>query len=148
MAVEGEDNQPLLSLLLNSLYALDKLDKPPELVRAAFDLRCMVIAGYAPLLDACAVCGEPEPEEPRLNLQEGVLCCGRCRAETGAGRLVALTPEMLHAARHVALGDPKRLFSFRLPEEQLGPFAALASAYLTAQLEREFRTLDFYHSVK
>ena len=147
VAVEGEENQPLLSLILNSLYALDKLDKPPELVRAAFDLRCMVIAGYAPLLDACAVCGQPEPPEPRLNLQEGVLCCRSCQAETGGGRTVALTPEMLAAARYVAWGDPKRLFSFRLPQGQLEPFAALASDYLTAQLERDFRTLDFYRSV-
>ena len=148
VAVEGEDNQALLSLILNSLYALDKLDKPLELVRAAFDLRCMVIAGYAPLLDACAVCGVAEPEEPRLNLREGVLCCRGCQAETGAGRLVNLTPEMLAGARHVAWGDPKRLFSFRLPDAQLEPFAALASDYLTAQLERDFRTLDFYKSVK
>ena len=73
VGVEGESNPELLSLVLNSLYALDKLNKPLELIRAALDFKCMAIAGYAPLLDACAVCGVPEPEEPRLNLQEGVL---------------------------------------------------------------------------
>lgn len=141
VAVEGEDNPELLSLLLNSLYALDTLKKPPELVRAAFDWKCMALAGYAPLLDGCARCGE-EPREPRLNLTAGVVSCAAC------GDGAALTAEMLCAMRHIVSGDPKRLFSFRLTGEQLGRFAALASDYLTTQLERGFRTLDFYLSVK
>lgn len=147
VAVEGEANADLLSLTLNSLYALDRLDKPLELVRAAFALRCMAIAGYAPLLDACAVCGLPQPAEPRLHLQEGVLHCRDCKDGAGPGRSVALTPEMLSAARHIAYGEAKRLFSFRLPPDQLAPFAALTSDYLAAQLERSFKTLDFYHSM-
>lgn len=148
VAVEGEQNGQLLSLFLNSLYALDKLDKPLDLVRAAFDLRCMVIAGYAPLLDACAVCGVAQPKEPLLHIQEGVLCCKGCRAQAGPGQTAALSPEMLAAARHIAYGDPKRLFSFSLPGEQLGYFADLAADYLTAQLERRFQTLDYYLSVR
>lgn len=148
VGTEGEAAPELLSLVLNSLYALDKLKKPLELVRAAFDLRCMVLSGYAPLLDACAVCGLAEPREPRLNLREGVLHCKGCGGEVGPGQNIPLTPEMLAAARHVVYGDPKRLFSFTLPSEQLHPFADLASGYLATQLERGFRTLDFYLSVK
>ena len=141
VAVEGEDNPELLSLLLNSLYALDALNKPPELVRAVFDWKCMAIAGYAPLLDGCSRCGE-EPRDPRLDLTAGVVSCAAC------GDGVALTAEMLAAMGHIVSGDPKRLFSFRLPAEQLGRFAALSSDYLTTQLERGSRTLEFYLSVK
>lgn len=146
VGVEGESNGALLSLLLNSLYALDKLQKPVELIHAAFDLRCMVIAGYAPLLDACAGCGAEAPEAPRLDFQEGILLCSAC-GEPTPGRSAPLTPEMLAAARHIVYGDPKRLFSFRLPPGQLAPFAALASTYLTTQLERGFKTLDFYRGL-
>lgn len=148
VAVEGEQNSQLLSLVLNSLYALATLDKPLDLVRAGFDLRCMVIAGYAPLLDACAICGAARPEEPQLHIQEGVLCCRGCRAQAGPGRTAALSPEMLQAARHIAYGEAKRLFSFSLPPEQLGYFADLTADYLAAQLERRFSTLDYYLSVR
>lgn len=148
VAVEGERNPQLLSLILNSLYALDKLQKPLELIRAAFDLHAMSIAGYAPLLDACAVCGAQEPEEPRLNVREGVLCCKRCQGETGPGQTAALSPGMLAAARHIVYGDPKRLFSFSLTPEELPRFSALWSDYLTTQLERGFKTLDFYLGVR
>lgn len=147
VGVEGEANPQLMSLFLNSLYALDKLHKPNELIRAAFDLKCMALAGYAPLLDGCAVCGVETPVQPMLNLTEGVLHCKGCAHEVGPGS-VRLTEEMLGAVQHIVYGDAKRLFSFPMPEDQLDRFARLASEYLTTQLERRFKTLDFYLSMK
>ena len=49
-AVTSEDlpSGEVLSLLLNSLYALDTLDRPNELVRAAFELRLLALSGYEP----------------------------------------------------------------------------------------------------
>ena len=46
-AVTSEDlpSGEVLSLLLNSLYALDTLDRPNELVRAAFELRLLALSG-------------------------------------------------------------------------------------------------------
>ena len=66
VAVEGRPDPPALSLILNSLYALDRLNRPLELVKAAFELKLMCLEGYEPLLDACAVCGAPEPESPGI----------------------------------------------------------------------------------
>ncbi len=61
VAEEGRPDPALLSLTLNSLYALDKLQRPLPLVKAAFELKLLCVAGYEPLLDACAVCGRAEP---------------------------------------------------------------------------------------
>ena len=41
LAVEGVPNPELLSLLLNSLHALDRLQRPPALIKAAFELRAL-----------------------------------------------------------------------------------------------------------
>jgi DNA repair protein RecO (recombination protein O) len=133
----------VLSLLLNSLYALDALDWPQKQVKAAFELRLLSLAGYEPLLDACAVCGR-EPEEPRVHLSEGVLHCAACREGVGDGISMPLSPAALGAMRHVVYGDPKRLFSFRLDQASLDQLADLCEAYSATQLERGFRTLDFY----
>ena len=84
-AQEGEAVPELLSLLLNSLYALDTLKKPRALVKAAFELKLLCLTGYAPMLDACAVCGAPEPDQPRWNLSQGILHCARCRGQVGGG---------------------------------------------------------------
>jgi len=147
VAEEGVPQPELLSLILNSLYALDKLKKPQEQVKAAFELKCACLAGYEPLLDACAVCGV-EPEQPAFHIREGVLHCAQCRSEVGEGISMPLTPAAVSAMRHVAYGDPKRLFSFALDPASQIRMADACEAFLAAQLERGFRTLDFYKQLK
>ena len=143
-AQEGETCPELLSLLLNCLYALDTLKKPRALVKAVFELRLLCLTGYEPLLDACAVCGAPEPLRARLHLSQGVLCCAACRTEAGEGAAVPLEGGALAAMRHIVYGDPKRLFSFRLEGAGLSCLSHVCQRFLTTQLDRGFRTLDFY----
>ena len=140
---EGETAAPMLSHLLNALYALDTLHKPETAVKAAFELRAMCLAGYEPLADACAVCGRPEPEEPVLDAAEGIVRCSRC----GVGAALPLCADSLAALRHILYGDPKRLYSFSLEGPALSRLARAAESYASAQLERGFRTLDYYKSV-
>ena len=143
-ADEGRADQGLLSLLLNSLYALDALNKPLPLVKAAFELRLLCEAGYAPLADSCGVCGVETPERPLLNLSEGVLHCDTCREEVGEGISMPLSPGALSALRYIVYGAPKRLFSFLVDEESLRLLGDAAEAFLLTQLERGFKTLDLY----
>ncbi len=146
-AQEGQEAGDLLALLLNSLYALDTLKKPKELVKAAFELRLLCLTGYEPLIDACAVCGKRDPVEPRLNLTQGVLHCAACRHEVGDGVSMPLSPSALAAARHIVLGNPKKLFSFRLDEAGLRQLGEMTEAFLMTQQERGFRTLDYYKQI-
>ena len=148
LAVEGLPSPELLSLILNSLHGLEKLNKPQSLIKAAFELKAMCLAGYEPLLDGCAVCGAETPADPRFHLREGVLHCASCRGEMGDGISMPLDDAGLKAMQHIAWGDPKRLFSIALGEESLKRFSDLTEAYLHTQLERGFHTLDFYKSIK
>ena len=144
---EGEEVPELLSLLLNSLYALDTLKKPPVLVKAAFELRLLCLTGYEPLVDTCAVCGRPDPVEPRLNLTQGVLHCAGCRHEVGEGVSMPLSGGALAAVRHIVQGDPRKLFSFRLDQPGLTQLGEMTEAFLMTQQERGFRTLDYYKQI-
>lgn len=148
LAVEGIPSPELLSLILNSLHALEKMNKPQPLIKAAFEMKAMCLAGYEPLIDGCAVCGEEDVPDPRFHLREGVLHCAACRSEVGDGISMPLNGEGLAALRHIAWGDPKRLFSFAVSPEGLKQLSDLAEAYLHTQLERGFHTLDFYKSVR
>ena len=148
LAVEGIPVPELLSLILNSLHALEKMNKPLPLVKAAFELKAMCLAGYEPMLEGCAVCGEETPPDPRFHLREGVLHCAACRSELGDGISMPLDEGGIRAMQHIAWGDPKRLFSIVLSEESLRRFADLTEAYLHTQLERGFHTLDFYKSIQ
>ena len=85
LAEEGQVEPGLLSLTLNSLHALEKLSYPPALIKTAFEWKSMALAGYEPMAEGCAVCGCPEPEEPRINLSAGVIHCAPCREGAGEG---------------------------------------------------------------
>ena len=137
----------MLRLLLNGLYALSALHKPPEIVKPAFELRLLCLAGYEPLADSCAYCGLPDPERPLLDVVQGVLRCRSCGARESALSM-PLCPDSLAALRHIVYGDPKRLYSFQLTGPALERLSAAAEAFAAAQLERGFRTLDFYKSIQ
>ena len=143
LTVEDVPAPELLSLLLNSLHALDQLDRKPSLIKAAFEWKAMCLAGYEPVLDACAICGA-DPEQPGFHLSEGVLHCATCREQVGEGISMPLSRAALAALRHVAYGDPKRLFSFQLDDVSLKQMGDACEAYVLTQLERGFGTLDFY----
>ncbi len=132
----------LLSLGLNSLYALDKLKKPQALVKAAFELRLMALSGYFPEITGCAVCGDPSAV--RFYFQEGGLICDECRKEIHAGQGRQLSPGVLDAMRHILHCPAKRLFSFTLPEKQLKELGEVTEQYLIFQLDQSFYALDFY----
>ncbi len=144
VTTEDSPSEELLRHLLNGLYALSALRKPPALVKPAFELRLLCLAGYEPLADACAICGRPDPEEPVLDTAQGVLRCRDCGG--GGGR--PLCRDSLAALRHIVYGDPKRLYAFTLGPEPMARLGRAAEVFLFAQLERKFRTLDFYKSLQ
>ena len=138
-------SRDILSHLLNALYALGELKKPELQVKAAFELKLMALAGFEPLLDGCCVCGEEEPAQPMLNVEQGTVRCAACPKESGVS--IPIGTAVLSAMRYVIYGDPKRLYSFHLPEAERESMANVCERYVEAQLERSFRTLDFYKSL-
>lgn len=136
----------VLSLLLNALYALCYTDRPPRLVKATFQFRLMALAGFEPLVDGCALCGRGDAEAPMLDVQGGFVTCGGCRGPD-AGLRLPLTAGGLAALRHILSVEPKRLYSFTLEPGALAALDHAGEAFISAQLERGFRTLDYYKSL-
>ncbi len=140
VADEDSPTPELLSLALNSLFALSTLKKPQTLVKAAFELKLMSLAGYEPQLDGCALCGSQQPV--RFSLTDGSLYCADC-----GGSGVELNSRCYDAMRHIVLGDSKRMFSFSLDDRSMDMLAQAAEGYILTQLERGFSALDFYRSI-
>ncbi len=143
LSQEDDPGPALLQLLLQSFYALDEQHRPQVLVKAAFELRALCLAGFEPDLSGCAVCGREEAE--RFDVSGGLLQCMSCggaedglRMPVGAGTLAAM--------RHICAGE--RIFSFTLSRKSLKELRGVAETYLVTKLERSFQTLDFYKSLR
>ena len=140
LSQEDAASPALLPLILNALYALKK---PPQLVKAATELRLAALAGYLPELSGCCVCGDPEPD--RFSIADGTLECASCRASDGVR--MPLSAASLAAMRYIVSCPDKKLFSFALTGAAEKELCDAAESYLLTQLERSFYTLDFYKSL-
>ena len=145
LSQEDAPESGILPLTLNAIYALTKLNLPQRQIKAVFELRCACLAGYTPELTGCHVCGSQTPD--RLDISHGCLECRGCRDTASAGIRMPVNPDVLEAMRYICLCGPRRLFSFRIGEENLSVLSHITESYLITQLEQGFSTLDFYKSL-
>lgn len=146
LSVEDEPDELLLQLSLNSLYALSHELADSRLIKAAFELRVMSLAGYAPDLSSCAVCGKPEPENPYLSVSDGRVFCSDCRKNELYDN-VRLGKSALAASRYIISAPAKKLFSFNADEKTLRELALAAEKYLLRKTERNFSSLEYWRAL-
>ena len=144
-AVSDEDspNPNLLSLCLNALYDLSEGIKTPKIVKPAFELRLMTVAGFEPLIEACSKCGTIEPSSAFFDISGGVLLCPECSSDGD----LKLGRGALHAAGYILNCDQKKLNSFSIGDETLIELEKFTERYLLVHLDRSFRTLDYYKGI-
>ena len=114
-------------------------------MKAVFELRGACLAGYAPDLSGCHICGRFFPD--RFDLTEGHLECSTCRESGSVGIRLPATSGMIEAMRYITTCDPKKLLAFQIGSENMAALSALTESYLCTQLERGFSALDFYKSL-
>lgn len=135
----------LLTTGLNCLYGLSVRKKPQFLIKAVFELRVMMISGYAIDVAECPVCGSDEPEDPVFDIRTGRVGCSACFGRENG--LIPLCGESLNAIRYIHSAEPKRILSFSVDEKSAACLADVAEKYLLHCLERDFSTLRFYKSL-
>lgn len=159
-AMENMPEEELLQLSLNTLYMISKGTKPLPAVKGAFELRLAAQLGFMPNLNSCASCGISSADIMYLEVMNGRIICSQCRkkkaeanyisADAAAGEnneICSITPGALCAMRYAISCPAQRLFAFALDESELAAFSDTCERYLVNQLERGFKTLDFYKSM-
>src|SRR5690348_16686917 len=137
-----EEKQPAerqFLLLVGGLRALGEGAHTPRLVLDAFLLRSLAVAGYAPAMDECAVCGSPDVAagggSHAFAIAAGGLTCRSCRpagAATPSAHTVALMSALLRGdwAHADAAGRRHQV-----------ECSGLVAAYLQWHLEHSIRSL-------
>lgn len=158
VSVENESGAEMLSLALNTLYMICKGEKNLDFIKAVFELRCASISGLCPDIKSCRYCGRPDHEIYYLDVMNGSVACGNCFGgdEDTADREISGTTALIiplalsvrEAMHYITNANPKRIFSFSLSSEDENELFRVCEKYLTNQLGRGFKTLDFYNRVK
>lgn len=146
LAPEEENAEHFLRLALNALHMIETNKRPLPLIKAAFEMRILSLAGYMPDLVACCGCGEYEADLMYLLPVSGNLCCKNCLQ--GGIAAMPLSRGALAAMRHTVFADFEKLFSFTLTDIAMEELSNASERFLLCRLERSFNTLEFYRQIK
>lgn len=145
LTVEGGDSEMFLRLMLNSLYFLCNKKRNIYLIKAATELRTVVLCGYMPDLVACSECAAFEKDIMYFNLSEGLIFCPECR-QTALDNVV-INKSLLSAMRHITYCDFSKLYNFDMPESLLKELSGITEKFLLNQTQLHFNALDFFNSL-
>ena len=131
---EGEPSRQLFLLTLGAIRAVAGAEHAATLVLDAYLLRAMAVAGWAPALSECAVCGTAGRHRA-FSVPAGGSVCGDCRPP-GASHPA---PAVLDLMAALASGD--WAVADAAPPPARRQAAGLVAAHLRWHLERELRSL-------
>ncbi len=148
-ALDAETGKSVLRLLMNALYLLAKEDRSTDLIKAVFEMRLLAANGLMPRLDGCSVCGKEPEETPSyfFRFLEGDLICPDCISSFDTDFL-RIRRDLLYLCRRSVEVPEEKAYALKVPDGLLRDFARFSERYLLEQMERSYKTLDFYHQVK
>lgn len=141
---EDENAEEYLRLVLNSFHFLAKNKLPVEQIKAITEMRLMCISGFMPNIIACYRCGEYETNTMYFDLDGGLIYCENC---VSSNALLPLDIGLVKAIRHICFSDFEKIYSFKMQEYALPDLSYITEKYLLAQVQKNFKTLDFYNSL-
>ena len=166
LSAQEEPAEDLLRLILNAYFAISGAKKPLPLIKAVFELRAAVLAGYAPELDGCHICGAADSNAFYLDVMNGGLVCASCAAaapkvapDAPVGTvpvdeymtrsiLMPMTTAAIAAAKFAVSCPVQKMLGFDLGDARdVNALSKAAETYLLSHLERGFSTLKTYYEV-
>ena len=143
-----QENQPdaeELQLLLNTLFLLAKDKLPYPQLKGVFEFRTLALQGLLPDLSLCQACAA-EPGVYFNPYTGGVACksCGKTITDHG---WIQAGEGVVTAISYISAAEPKKIFSFTLPEASLYYLSSLGEHCMEVCLERHFKTLDYLKKV-
>ena len=79
LANEGQPEEEMLSVILNSFHLLCKGEKAIIQIKSVVEFRLMSLSGYMPNILACANCGTYETDIMYFDTLEGCIYCENCQ---------------------------------------------------------------------
>jgi len=141
---EGDPEEEILQLFLNTLFALDRDLCHFEKIKAVFEWRIAAISGYEPRVEGCCVC-EKSDGDFLFDIAKGDCFCPECKGEeTGCAML---SSSMGKVIGYISEAESKKIFSFDAGEKAIKYLGDLGERYIETQLERQFATLEYLKKV-
>lgn len=132
---ENQNTYKILQLYLNTLYVISKTNLNLEFIISIFKLRLICLLGFTPQIQECVQCREKE-ELIYFSLKDNGLKCKNCgKIDTSA---IEISNSTMQAIKYIIIAPAKKLYSFKLSEENQKQLSIIAKLYTNLKLEKEF----------
>ncbi len=133
---ENQFTYKILQLLLNTLYIISETDIDKDFILSVFELRLMVLLGFAPELGKCCTCKTQNNIGYFSISYNGFLCndCGRVDKSA-----IKITQDTFNALKYICTAPAKKLFSFNVSEESKKELKLISSLYLNRNLDKDYK---------
>ncbi len=142
---EGKANETVFQLTLKTLSVMKEITDV-ELLVHAFELQLLALTGFKPQLYRCVACGgELDEKQLRFSPPLGGMLCKDCfYRDASAISISAGTGKLMRKLQTVDLPLILRFGATRPVKRELN---SVLSAFITFQLEKQFKSLDFIASL-
>ena len=132
------------------MFELEKENADCDIIKAVFELRIASMLGFLPDLRACRGCGEYLKDTMYFSFDNSSLICGDCeKSERNIGEILTeISHDLLYTLRYVVYSPVEKLYKFTLKGKTRRDFSDFSERYLLKQLDRGFKTLDYYKNIK
>lgn len=133
---ENQNTYKILQLYLNTLYVISETDMDLEFVVAIFKLKLLCLLGFTPRIDKCVNCS-CEDELNYFSFKDNGLKCNSCsKQDTGA---IEISESTKKAIRYIVLAPAKKLYSFKMSDENIKQLTMISKIYTDIKLEKEYK---------
>ncbi len=146
LSPEDGDARDFLRLMLNSFDYLCNEKRNFDMIKSIVEMKMISLAGYMPDVVCCQKCGKYEDDLVYFSFELGSFYCGCCK-DGLKNKCIAIRKGTLIALRHIIYAPFNKLFNFRLSDNAQSELTNLCENYVIYQLDRRFKTLDFYKSL-
>lgn len=140
LGAENRDGQ-ILSLLLNTLYALAYNKIEIRKAKCVYELKLMSLLGYSPVLTKCVKCGNIG-NIVRFSAGDGGLICSKCNTKG-----IAVNKSVVDAMNYIISSESKKMFSFSVTDEILLTLEKISEEYVKTQLDTELGSLIYLKNI-
>ena len=132
---ENEGSYRILQLVLNTLYMISESEKELNFILSIYKLRLLSLIGFRPIIERCASCGKSE-DLNYFSFMDNGLKCKNCKTQDKGA--IELSDTTVKAIKYIIKADPKKIYSFDIPEENKKQLKLLTKIYLDKCIEKEY----------
>ena len=140
LGMENRD-ESVLSLLLNTLYALAYNNIPIKKAKCVYELKLMSYMGYTPVLTKCVKC-DSISNIVKFSTAYGGLICSKCNVNG-----IPVTKSVVDALNYIIAAENKKMFSFTVTDELLFTIEKISEEFVRQQLDMEFASLSYLKKI-